>query len=158
MNPTSDKPFVIDQTKPARRSRRATGTAKHPYKGITLLKPSGRYKATAWDWRTMRNVPLGHFRLPSQAARAYDEGIRSIRGGEAMVNFETGDEALAAIRSDVLRELISRDHTPENRTPEKYHMLMAELDKDDKYGRKVIPKMFHHWQSSSSLKPVLLQK
>lgn len=63
------------------------------YKGVGLLKSSGRYQAQITS--NGKNIRLGIFTDPAEAAHAYDDAARRIFGEYARLNFPRDGERQA---------------------------------------------------------------
>lgn len=69
-------------------NRKVNRGTESPYKGITKLKDTGKYRAKLEHQG--RIYRLGHFTTPEAAALAYDQKARELFGEFAKLNFDTG--------------------------------------------------------------------
>lgn len=74
-------------------------------------RPSGRWVAEIKDSLQKVRLWLGTFDTPEEAARAYDDAARALRGANARTNFESTAVSGTSTNSNVC------DDTPENATP-----------------------------------------
>eukprot|EP00249_Psilotum_nudum_P036673 c8338_g1_i1 orf=127-1386(+) len=69
-------------------SRKASKVAQHKFLGVRQ-RPSGRWVAEIKDSSQKLRLWLGTFDTPEEAARAYDEAARVLRGRNTRTNFAT---------------------------------------------------------------------
>ncbi|CAI9113639.1 OLC1v1014278C1 [Oldenlandia corymbosa var. corymbosa] len=85
------KPTSSSQTDDGVRSRRKNSSrGHHRYVGVRQ-RPSGRWVAEIKDSLQKVRLWLGTFDTAEDAARAYDEAARALRGANARTNFELPD-------------------------------------------------------------------
>ena len=79
-----------DQTGSRKRARRRGPRSRSSgYRGVTCYRRTGRWEAHIWEER--RQIHLGSFSDPADAARTYDRAALRFRGLDADLNFEFTD-------------------------------------------------------------------
>lgn len=73
------------QKKTKVRSRRGPRSSSSPYRGVTCYRRTGRFESHIWEGG--KQLHLGSFVLPEEAAQAYDRAAIKFRGQEAELNF-----------------------------------------------------------------------
>lgn len=73
------------QKKTKVRSRRGPRSSSSPYRGVTCYRRTGRYESHIWEGG--KQLHLGSFVLPEEAAQAYDRAAIKFRGQDAELNF-----------------------------------------------------------------------
>ena len=69
-------------------NRGCLSTNKSGYKGVSLDKSTGKWKAQVMSCGRFRY--LGYFTTPEDAALAYDKAVKELHGEFARLNFSTG--------------------------------------------------------------------
>ena len=82
-------------------------TKKSDYVGVSYHKHGRRWQAGIGHNNKQTN--LGHYKLETDAAHAYDEASKQIRGSNARVNFSTMEEYNSAKKSELKRMGLSND-------------------------------------------------
>lgn len=73
------------QKKTKVRSRRGPRSSSSPFRGVTCYRRTGRYESHIWEGG--KQLHLGSFVLPEEAAQAYDRAAIKFRGQDAELNF-----------------------------------------------------------------------
>jgi Icc-related predicted phosphoesterase/uncharacterized protein YprB with RNaseH-like and TPR domain len=99
-------------------SRRTTERVSSPYKGVRF---DNRRVGKPWRARIRvggKDINLGSFATPEEAARTYDAAVKEYRGSRAVLNFPDGTEAQTEV------------HKPSPHQPRKSRMSGHSLEMD----------------------------
>ena len=87
--------------------RRGPVSNTSPYRGVTMYKRTGRWEAHIWA--DGKQIHLGSFSGPEEAARAYDRACIAFRGGKATTNFKAEDYEEDELLARFHQGFISKD-------------------------------------------------
>lgn len=94
-------------------SKRATKQRKVRFKGVTREWRRTKYVWRAQIWNGYKNILIGRFDSPEEAAKAYDEMARRLSGDKAVLNGVQDDKG-SEVQPD-RQEVVCRDQGEQDR-------------------------------------------